>query len=86
MTAKNQYEVTANFEGERKLVGLAERGEQEGQHVIHLFDEFDSANLIDVEVSDEAVDDPKKVVADNSPEPAVKVTPAAPVAEKDAKK
>lgn len=69
MTAKNQYEVTANFEGERKLVGLAERGEQEGQHVIHLFDEFDSANLIDVEVSDEPVKDPNKVIAENTPNP-----------------
>lgn len=81
MTAKNKYEVTANFDGERKLVGLAERTDVEGQHVVHLFDEFESANLIDVEVSDDAVEDPKKVVADNSPEPETKkVVPQAPKA------
>ena len=62
MTAKNQYEVSANFDGERKLVGLATRTDVEGQHVVHLFDEFENANLIDVEVSDDPVDDPKKVV------------------------
>ena len=62
MTAKNQYEVTAQFGDERKLVGLATRTDVEGQHVVHLFDEFENANLIDVEVSDGAVDAPKKVV------------------------
>lgn len=61
MTAKNQYEVTAKFGDERKVVGLATRTEVEGQHVVHLFDEFENANLIDVEISDDPVDDPKKV-------------------------
>ena len=62
MTAKNQYEVTAKFGDERKLVGLATRTDVEGQHVVHLFEEFEDANLIDVEVSDDPVEDPKKVV------------------------
>ena len=49
---KPLIEVSAVFDGQRKVVGFADRGESEGVHILHLDEEFKNANLVDVEIAD----------------------------------
>ena len=45
-------EVSAMFDGQRKIVGYATRGEDEGAYVLHLDSEFENSKLVDVEIAD----------------------------------
>lgn len=53
MTGKNKYEVSAKFDDKRLIVGVAERGEAEGEFVVKLDPEFENANLVDVQIAGE---------------------------------
>ena len=46
------FEVSAVFDGQRKIVGKATRGEDEGAYVLHLDEEFENSPLVDVEIED----------------------------------
>lgn len=50
---KPLIEVSAVFDGQRKVVGFADRGESEGVYILHLDEEFKNANLVDVEIADD---------------------------------
>ena len=50
------FEVSAMFDGQRKIVGYATRGESEGAFVLHLDSEFENSPLVDVEI---AVNEPQ---------------------------
>lgn len=47
------FEVSAVFDGQRKIVGTATRGEDEGAYVLHLDEEFKNAALVDVDIADD---------------------------------
>lgn len=49
---KPLIEVSAVFDGQRKVVGYATRGESDGAYVLLLDEEFKNANLVDVEIAD----------------------------------
>ena len=47
------FEVSAMFDGQRKIVGYATRGETDGAYVVHLDSEFKHSQLVDVEIADD---------------------------------
>lgn len=47
------FEVSAMFDGQRKIVGYATRGDTEGAYVLHLDSEFENSQLVDVEIADD---------------------------------
>ena len=47
------FEVSAMFDGQRKIVGYATRGESDGAYVLHLDSEFENSQLVDVEIADD---------------------------------
>ena len=49
---KPTFEVSAVFDGQRKIVGKATRGEDEGAYVLHLDEEFENSPLVDVGIAD----------------------------------
>lgn len=50
---KPLIEVTAAFDGQRKVIGTATRGEEDGAYVLHLDEEFKNVYLVDVEIHDD---------------------------------
>ncbi len=47
------FEVSAMFDGQRKIVGYATRGDTDGAYVLHLDSEFENSQLVDVEIADD---------------------------------
>ena len=50
---KSLIEVSAVFDGQRKVVGYATRGGSDGAYVLHLDEEFKNAALVDVDIADD---------------------------------
>lgn len=50
---KPLIEVSAVFDGQRKVVGFADCGDSDGVYILHLYEEFKNANLVDVEIADD---------------------------------